>query len=923
MSTQAGGTALAESADRLGQTIDLDALAQAQIETQETAQGTVELAQKPLPDGTQALALSLDGSGQVALRLEQPISVSPTVHAANLWVTTSQIGVEVVLLLDDEKELAFSAQPDPEWQFLHRFLPGGNHQLVGLALRGDFTAAEGPLLVGGLNFEETSTTNLAALPTSAPAEMGAAYPLTAPAPEEVQTSIEKDGISFVLESRSVSSVVRFIYTPIDGTLADIELEINNAEAIHPAEEGGLTVHMGGQHWDAAEDEGIERHFVSCEQVGECVEARWQWKCGDELADFLYRMRLDGKTLLVDLEGGNGKATGFDFGYVAGALHPRAIQVPFLNLGEGHPNILCTSGVFISAFVDWQVSNASALYAPQTDGQLRLNGGCRYLAAVGGRRPALRERLAFTVSRSFEEVLPKVPARTQGRDLDALRDRVWYNLPELPPSEEAYIEVYEQLRALRQLGLERLLVNHPPSTWNDVGTPQALAQDGAASKGGSDALEEYLEAVQDLGFLCTLYADYHNLLPASPQWNSAWVARRHDGDLAPSAAGGFSLKPGYALTQAPEHAAHLRQRYGVAGLCMGEHTAKPPWDRLDQAEPNGYNAILYAEQTLLERLGAAGLTIGMGGSHWLYAGLLHGHLARMAGEQPAQQPLLVDFALRHLHSRQIDAGLGSIEQFHGAPLEETQRHAASPVLDRYLAATLAYGHACVLPDPVRWGLPAAAKAYHMLQGLQPYYLGVPVTQIQYHHEGHFLDTTEALIAGACQHSQLSIAYQSGLQLYVNGADQQEWRVTVDEAEYTLPPASFLAHAPDGALVFSADRGEGRIDMARTGETLYFDTRGQHLDMGPVAMSGAALVRHKNWQIDVLPFEHEGQIVVVPGYYWQDRRKLPKLRVLAFTPDSDEPEALKSELTDTHVRIDPVEGAYLYRITLPEWMVEPGS
>ena len=63
--------------------------------------------------------------------------------------------------------------------------------------------------------------------------------------EEVETSIRKEGISYVFESRSVSAVVNFVYTPIDGTFSDIELEINNSEPINPADGGGISVEMGG------------------------------------------------------------------------------------------------------------------------------------------------------------------------------------------------------------------------------------------------------------------------------------------------------------------------------------------------------------------------------------------------------------------------------------------------------------------------------------------------------------------------------------------------------------------------------------------------------------------------------------------------------------------------------------------------------
>ena len=68
--------------------------------------------------------------------------------------------------------------------------------------------------------------------------------IIAPLKEEAETSIRKEGISYIFESRSVSAVINFVYTPIDGTFSDIELEINNTPPIKPAEEGGMVVEMG-------------------------------------------------------------------------------------------------------------------------------------------------------------------------------------------------------------------------------------------------------------------------------------------------------------------------------------------------------------------------------------------------------------------------------------------------------------------------------------------------------------------------------------------------------------------------------------------------------------------------------------------------------------------------------------------------------
>ena len=748
------------------------------------------------------------------------------------------------------------------------------------------------------------------------------------ADEEVNNRIEKDGISFIFESRSVSSVIRFIYTPIDGTFADIELEINRADPILPADGGGITIEMGGKEWPADSEE-IERHFVSCEQVGEWVEARWQWKCDEELADFLFRFTIQGKSLIVEMEGGHGKATGLDLGRVTGSLHPRLISVPYFTLGDGAPHLLCTAGVFISSLLDWNTSQASRLMAPDTPEacrQTRLNSGCSYAPRTDGRRNPLRERWVLTISRQFEEALPALPQTTPAI-CDELKNLVWYNLPTIPPSEESYVEIYEQLRLFRQWGMQNVLLNHPDEVWHDGDGNSTLTSTGAPEKGGDDALEEYLEALKELGFSFSLATDYWGIAAINPRWSLEMAALLSDGEPAQANPGQYRLKPGLAATLAPEHARTISEKFHPPVLYVNHHAHLPPWSFIDfdsQVDQAGN----LQETTRLQRqilksqvVAQPGPVIGEGGSHWLYPGLLNGYLARQQGAEPFRKPLLVDFALRYLHPQQIDAGLGTIEQFYGDELENAEKHSRSDHLDRFLSQTVALGHAAVLPDPQTWGLTAAVKTYYLLGQLQTCYLGVPVATIRYHHEGNLLEVTEALVSGAYEHSQVEVTYENGLQIWANGGWEIDWTVQLDDSSYRLPPGSFLAHMPDGPLVYSADTGSGRIDVARCDQYQYCDTRGNLLEIGPLKLDGAALVLQKKWEVDVLPMECQGEIEVNLSHFWSDRR-LPPLRVLAFRSDDEDPENFKASMTNQRIRFQPTEDFHRYRITLPEWMVEPG-
>jgi hypothetical protein len=925
MSMQSGETTLSTPSGLGGQTVDLAQLENAQIET--TGQASCLLS--PVAGHrheTGGYKFELSGEGTVAFFLPTPVDVA-TSFGIWLWAhaEADAAASEIHLLFDHDREIHLGSVDKAAWQAYYQPLKlAAPAKLLGIEFRGTFS---GFVELSELCLGQPDQSASLGQPLEEQDLLPTDHALMPAVGEEVSIDIRKEDISFVLESRSVSSVVRFVYTPIEGNLSDIELEINNGDAINPLEEGGITIEMGGREWSAT-DEDIERHFVSCEIVGDSVEARWQWKCGDELADFLYRLRMQGKSLHLEFEGGTGKATGVTLGHVSGAPHPRQIQVPYLTLGDGHPQILCLSGVFMSAYMDMSRSNASTLSPPDPtaeNGQLQLNGGCHYLPTVDGRRSLLHERLVLTVSRQFSEVLPQILPAAQTLDTAALRNKAWYTIDSLEASEEAYIDAYEHLRNLYQWGLESVIVNHSADTWSDDGSIAGMTAEGAAAKGGPDALEEYLDAVQDMGYTRSLYQDFSNITPMAETWSPDVLTHSPDGSLAQTPAQAYQLKNRQALTQGPDHAASLRKRYGVEGLFLGVHASTPAWNRLDSdsrlEQPDGLRQGLATERALLQQLSQAGLIFAEGGSHWLMAGLAHGFLAN----QPAgahQMPFIPDFALGQLHTPHINAGLGTIEQFYGDSVDAETLHGSSEYLDRYIALTAAFGHAACLPSAQRWGIASTAKVYCMLRPLQELYLGATATQILYHHDGNLLEATEAIIAGAHEQSQVQITYDNGLQIHINAGTDSSWSVEYDEVQYTLEPNSFLATAPDGLLVFSADRGEGRIDYAQTPTSLYFDTRGQEMDMGPVKMTGSALVSNENWKLDIRPFHCSSSMDIFPGFYWEERKRLPKLRVLAYLPD-DESRMLKPVMAEKRLTISPVEHALKYRITLPEWMVEPGK
>ena len=80
------------------------------------------------------------------------------------------------------------------------------------------------------------------------------FQICSPLSEAVENSIRKEGMSFVFESRFVEAVVQYVYTPIDGTFSDLEVEVNGNEPFTPSEDGGIVVSCNGQDFSPDNEE---------------------------------------------------------------------------------------------------------------------------------------------------------------------------------------------------------------------------------------------------------------------------------------------------------------------------------------------------------------------------------------------------------------------------------------------------------------------------------------------------------------------------------------------------------------------------------------------------------------------------------------------------------------------------------------------
>ena len=210
---------------------------------------------------------------------------------------------------------------------------------------------------------------------------------------------------------------------------------------------------------------------------------------------------------------------------------------------------------------------------------------------------------------------------------------------------------------------------------------------------------------------------------------------------------------------------------------------------------------------------------------------------------------------------------------------------------------------------------------MLQKIQESYLNASISSVRYHQNGHFTSLNDALHSGAVELGQVQVDYENQTRIYAN-LGSTSWKIEEADQTFLLPPGSFWGSADEGRIIaYSNETEDGRIDFVSCDDYLYIDAYGNYLEHGPISLDGAALVKERKWEIDVVTIDCNAPTVIDVGYLWPDR-KLPPLRLLAFKFDEESPDVYKADMVGDKVRLPDIDGVFMYRITLPEWMVEPG-
>ena len=634
--------------------------------------------------------------------------------------------------------------------------------------------------------------------------------------------------------------------------------------------------------------------------GDTVE-RWLYSAPDAEAVVVYTYRRMGNSMVVDMRTEKGAVAEVSTGDVACGKVRKSFTVPYLAYGPDAVKGVDPRRAPVVAFdveggkatlfryaaFDWYRSNAS-----RVDGAKGASGRTAqrfvYAPRNDGRRVPLSERLFINVSTNFAEVLPSIP-NPPSPWKHVTGKRLW----RAHASSASRARDMRFWKTLHRHGVTEVVVNDHETMWRDGGESYTFRTSFAECKGGNRGQYEYTRFMRDsLGYVYGPYDNFWDYAPVNPNFTFDNVAIRPDGSYMTSWMRCYAPK---AVT-APYWSERIVPRVEsemMFNTCYCDcHTAGSPWGRTDyDARVPGagtFAAAFYAFGDLLlcQRRDWNGPIYSEGAVRYLYAGLVDGNYADDRGYMFQTQPWIVDFDLLRLHPLECDFGMGTVSMFY--PDNSTIRDRAcylphfdsaaerERVIDRYLAATVAFGHTGFLIaeycfDPPRTfgpaygpaefgrfafadGIPIAWRSYYMIQAAAARYTQSDAAQIGYvAASGAVEDATTAILSGAVDRNHIYVRYADGTEVAANGNLSERMRVRMADGDCDLPPCGYRVRSGDGRVLSEcADIGGGKADYAVSPDYIYIDGRGRMAVRGLARSDGPAVCRILKDGYEIIPF-----------------------------------------------------------------------
>ena len=889
------------------------------------------------------------GGPEVTLRPPQPIAIDEPFDAVTLWAYGNNWGyapnpatpqVNLTVLFRDAAGEEFGVylyRVDwTEWYVLHRRLSPdqmtrieGGAALTGIKVTGGRNKEDRVVYLDNLavyaeqfeplSFDPRPQRGIAMFPgqgvgtNTGPGTLP--FPtrpetiLPANSVKDFTTRLREAGEAFVFTYEGTDGTLTYRLEPRTGTFGDITAQWQGrGDTFRPCVEGGawLVSAAGPVAPKAAEHLGTSRQ-------DDTVQSRWRLSADEALSEVTYTYRLWAKSLVIDVVATGGQVAEVRYGHAEGLNNPRLVTNPFYPASRGRPAVAVSgpaeAPLFLTGNTDWCLSNASEPWAANNidDGAVTYNGGTAYTPKTDGRRNDCYDRLFLTVSPRYEEMLPVIPN---------------------PPSPWKHITGTKLWRAhgagnrehdaaywrkCHRYGMTQVVITDHETGWRDGGESFTFRTRPAPGKGGDEGQFKYARIMQDeLGFTYGPYNNYTDFAPVNEYWSTDLIARTPDNQLQHAWMRCYAPKPARAVEYCAKLAPIIQEKFHFSTAYCDVHTAVAPWHRVDyDARVPGAGSFaavfyLYGEIMLHQKEAWNGPVYSEGNHHSFYSGLTDGNYGQDQPYRPAVNPWLVDFDLRRMHDLCCNFGMGSPNMFYArAEPPRTTREEMDAYLDRFFAATVAFGHPGFLT--YEGGIGNAVRGYYMLQQLHSRYCLASAEDIRYaNEEGELLDTSAAVATGAYKRSQVATRYSDGTCSAANGSPTERMTVQAFGRKLDLPPNGYAGWTEDGQIEVISGEIEGhRCDYAVTPAHIYVDGRGQMVRFAKAAGNGAGVCR-------VLP-DGGYEIILLDGADCGFAIQASTAVALNEAGEPMGPASVRVSRGLTYVA--PVDGAFSYELTDP--------
>lgn len=729
--------------------------------------------------------------------------------------------------------------------------------------------------------------------------------------DEVKNWVEKKDDRYLFFCQTDSEEIIYEVIPERGSLNDLWVRAEE-KRFQPCANGGIEFELNGEIIEPSNPKAnVEK--LGLELDNGVLKTNWEISYGNESAKYQLYFRVKGKSLIIDAKATGKKATRFKIGHTKELEPVKMIQIPYLSISAKGPRVVCSDNLFLFGLLDWYNSDASLLYSDDRvteSGDVSYNGGSEYRLKTDGTRNNLRERLFINVSSDFQELLPAIP-NPKCDTGDVAKHYLWRNIGAPQP---------EMLKRFKKYGIDGFIACHHEVGWRDAGESFTMRLK-AAPRIGDEGLKEYSELVKSLGYRFGTYTNYVDFAPVNSNWDEDLVALDPEGQWQRAWPRTYALKPLEAVKKEAWYAPRIHEKFSTSAQYCDVHTSYRPWGRTDydartpgagmfRTQFNAYAMLLWNESKTHH-----GPVFSEGPNQWFYAGIVDGNYGQLQrGNKRWRMFPLVDFDLLQMHPKMTDFGMGMPSMFYDNSVEwREDRSRLNPYLDRFITSTIAFGHIGFLATD--WGFEGTLKSYYLLKAIQLRYAIVPVEKIGYFDGERIVDTSQAIITDAYQRRQVYVEYENGLKIWANLSFDEDWLVKLDDTDYLLPPAGFLAYRPDDILEYSAMVDGKRSEYVRTEDYLYLDTRGEFVKTDSLALKGVVAVKPgelNEWWI--IPATSAEEITIKVKALPRIKEEIAPEKFEAIALDESEKPLKEAEIrtSEDAITIMPVQGAIKYHL-----------